>query len=214
MPPPDHAGDPARPQYGTDRRHCSAEARASATTRRWLREISLASRGGGTFAVDHGSRMSDGSDISRSERLRSRHSGRYGRPMGPGVPVGERHPGQHDELLEPGNDLRRGIDLRMSEARACAPPAVPLAVAVSGCTSKPRRHVGEPELDSRLLRVLSLVCGCPCAAARIRSRCPDRIWWLWAPWARCLSSSPTAGTAARCRGRLWRAVPRARPGRS
>lgn len=70
-------------------------------------------------------------ELKRSEpltfSLRTRRQapilGAMGAQMEPGVPVKERHPGQHDELLVPGNDLRRGIDLRMSEARACAPPA-------------------------------------------------------------------------------------------
>jgi hypothetical protein len=39
---------------------------------------------------------------------RLRLGGRSGRPMGAGVQVGEPHPGQPDELPEPGNDLRSG----------------------------------------------------------------------------------------------------------
>jgi hypothetical protein len=79
----------------------------------------------------------------------------------------------------------------------------------SASTACSRTRVGQPTIQSsELCRRMS------CAAARTRPRCPDRIWWLWAPWARCLSASPSAGTAARSRGRLWRAVPPARPGRS
>ena len=51
--------------------------------------------------------------------LSSAMSDRICRPSS--VAIGERHPGQHDELLELGNDLRRGIGLR-DELRGCEEP--------------------------------------------------------------------------------------------